>query len=51
MPGKGFTGAVRSLRPAANPMAAGMLMQTMAVQVQLQQLGALLDLEDQSLRW
>ena len=37
-PGKGFTDAARFVRPPANPVAAGMLLQTMAVQMQLQQI-------------
>lgn len=37
-PGKGFTGAVRFVEGAANPAAAGMLLQTMAVQMQLKQI-------------
>ncbi len=36
--GKGFTGAVRFVDKAANPVAGGMLLQTMAVQMQLKQI-------------
>ena len=37
-PGKGFTDAARFFPSPANPVAAGMLLQTMAVQMQLQQI-------------
>lgn len=37
-PGKGITGAVRFVEGAANPVAAGMILQTMAVQMQLKQI-------------
>ena len=37
-PGKGFTGAVRFVEGPANVAAAGMLLQTMAVQMQLKQI-------------
>ena len=36
--GKGFTDAARFLHPSKNPVAAGMLLQTMAVQMQLKQI-------------
>ena len=37
-PGKGFTDAVRFVTGPANPVAAGLLLQTMAVQMQLKQM-------------
>lgn len=36
--GKGFTGAVRFVEKSANPVAGGMMLQTMAVQMQLKQI-------------